>query len=341
MPPLPIHKQPAAHLAKAINKFMEAISYDKLLIDITMHLNHHIQNKDSTNIPDLHLTVTAQPPEDMESDEMVMAKSVSKWVGESIRILNTLSSYPSSSGSNGNNQKKRILFPNDFKSLKFGLVEIKSHTWINISEINYSVYKRSMDVHFNFNNKNSATFTEGTLYPVLQMDDIERMLDAAAESLKEYVVLLMEGMGLEQSAIQSARNSCPMFEPVWGAALNSISSAIYLTAYCRYLDWCNHKYDKHKTTHIMVQSSGSSTQPTSTSLSSVPMTSSSNATTYPSSDAMASSSARLSLDVQPEPSTKKSRIQSEDRREESKAKPKKVRANGSASGSKGKGSSHH
>ncbi|KAG2115617.1 hypothetical protein DEU56DRAFT_919331 [Suillus clintonianus] len=80
--PLPVHEQPAAHLAKAVNKFMEAIPYDKLLIDTTVHLNHRIQNKDSTNIPDLHLTVTAQPPEDIESDEMVVAKPVSKWVGE-------------------------------------------------------------------------------------------------------------------------------------------------------------------------------------------------------------------------------------------------------------------
>jgi hypothetical protein len=53
MPPLPIHEQPAAHLAKAVDNFTEAIPYDRLLIDVTMHLNHHIQNKDSTNIPDL------------------------------------------------------------------------------------------------------------------------------------------------------------------------------------------------------------------------------------------------------------------------------------------------
>jgi hypothetical protein len=73
----------AAHLEKAVNKFMEAIPYNKLLINITMHLNHCIHNKDSTNIPDLYLTITAQPPEDMESDEMAIAKLVSKWVGGS------------------------------------------------------------------------------------------------------------------------------------------------------------------------------------------------------------------------------------------------------------------
>lgn len=83
MPPLPIHEQPAAHLMKAVNNFTGAIPYNRLLINITMHLNHHIQNKDFTNIPDLHLTVTAQPPDDPGFDEMEIAKLISKWVGES------------------------------------------------------------------------------------------------------------------------------------------------------------------------------------------------------------------------------------------------------------------
>jgi hypothetical protein len=58
MPPLPIHEQPTAHLAKAINKFTDALPYDKLSIDITVHLNHCIQNKDTTNISNLHLIIT-------------------------------------------------------------------------------------------------------------------------------------------------------------------------------------------------------------------------------------------------------------------------------------------
>ena len=179
---------------------------------------------------------------------------------------------------------------------------------------------------------------------MLQMDDVEWMLSDAAESLKGYIISLMEGMALEEAAIQSACDSHPVFEPVWMAALNSISSAIYLTAYCRYLDWRNHKYDKHKTTHVNVQSSDSSTQLTSTSFSMIPMTSSSGATTSSSdamtssSDVMVSSSAGLSLDVQPEHSAKKSKIQPEGNCEGSKAKPKKKakpktdKANGNGKG---------
>ncbi|KAG1775073.1 hypothetical protein EV702DRAFT_1199670 [Suillus placidus] len=341
MPPLPVHEQPAAHLAKAINKWMEAIPYDKLLIDITMHLNYRIQNKDSTNIPDLHLTVTAQPPEDMESDEMAIAKSVSKWVGECglsldmncmVRKLSITcdghqdinyalvisfkerARWQQPKEENITAQQLRSAPPLDYeefipsrikKSLRFGPVELKSHIWIDISEVHYTVYKRGTDSHFDFNNKNAATFAEGTLYPTLQMDDVEWMLSDAAESLKGYIILLMEGMGLEESAIQSA-------------------------PYCRYLDWRNHKYDKHKTAHVNVQSSDSSTQQTSTSFSSILMTSSSDATTS-SSDGTVSTSAGLSLDVQPECSAKKSKIQPEGKCDESKVKPKK-KGNGKGKG---------
>ncbi|KAG1776905.1 hypothetical protein EV702DRAFT_1045915 [Suillus placidus] len=376
MPPLPVHEQPAAHLAKAVNKFTEAIPYDKLLIDITMHLNHRIQNKDSTNIPDLHLTVTAQPLEDMESDEMVVAKLVSKWVGECGLSSDTNCMVRKLSITYNGHQDIDYAFIISFKerarwkqpkegditiqqlrsapaldyeefipscikkSLKFGPVDIKSHTWIDISEVHYSVYKCGADGHFDFNNKNATTFAEGTLYPLLQMDNVARMLDNAAESLKGYIVSLMEGMGLEESAVQSARDSHPVFEPVWGAALNSISSAIYLTAYCRYLDWHNHKYDKRKATHVTIQQtpgSESSTQPMNTSPSSIPTTSSSSdLTTCPLSGATsASSSAGLSSDMQPECSAKKLKVQPEG--EGSKGKPKKE-AKAQASG-KGKGKS--
>ncbi|KAG2752783.1 hypothetical protein P692DRAFT_201802887 [Suillus brevipes Sb2] len=356
MPPLPVHEQPAAHLAKAMNKFTEAIPYDKLLIDITMHLNHCIQNKDPTNIPDLHLTVTAQPPEDMESDEIAVAKPVSKWVGES-----GLSSDTNCMPKEGdiNIQQLHLAPALDFKdfipshikkSLRFGPVDIMSHTWIDISEIHYSIFKRGTDGHFDFNNKDASTFAEGsglnsplqTLHPVLQMDNVECMLANAAESLKAYIVSLMEGMGLPEPAVKSAHDSHPMFEPSWGAALNSISSAIYLTAYCRYLDWCNHKYDKHKSMHVAIQQpAGSESSTTNTTLSSIPTTSSSSdPMTCPSSGVTSTSSFEstgLSFDAQPERLAKKSKVELEG--EGSKGKPKKemkVQVNESTS-TKGKG----
>ncbi|KAG1748828.1 uncharacterized protein EDB91DRAFT_1078974 [Suillus paluster] len=166
-----------------------------------MHLNHCIQNKDSMNIPDLHLTITAQPPEDMESDEMAIAKAVSKWVGEcgfssdmncTVRKLSItcnshrdinyafITSFEEQARwqqpKEGNIIAQQLcsaptldyeeFIPTHIKkSLKFGLVEIKSHIWIDISKVCYSVYKCGADGHFDFNNKNAATSTEGTLYP--------------------------------------------------------------------------------------------------------------------------------------------------------------------------------
>ncbi|KAG2028451.1 hypothetical protein BDR03DRAFT_988443, partial [Suillus americanus] len=173
MPPLTVHEQPAVHLAKAINKFTESIPYDKIMINITMHLNHHIQNKDSMNILDLHLTVTAQPPEDMESDEMPVAKPVSKWVGECglsldmncmvhklsitcdshqdidyafITSFKEQAQWQQPKEDNINAQQLHSASTLDYeefipscikKSLKFGLAEIKSHIWIDISEVCY------------------------------------------------------------------------------------------------------------------------------------------------------------------------------------------------------------
>ncbi|KAG2132154.1 uncharacterized protein EDB93DRAFT_1107984 [Suillus bovinus] len=181
--------------------------------------------------------------------------------------------------------------------------------------------------HFDFNNKDASTFAEGTLHPTLQMGDVERMLANTAKSLKGYIVSLMEGMGLEASVVKSAHDSHPVFEPSWGAALNSISSAIYLTAYCHYLDWCNHKYDKRKSMHVGIQqpsgSESTSSTTNATSLSSIPTTSSSSDPTTCTSSSMtsASSSTGLSFDAQPERSAKKSKFQPEG--EGSKGTPKK------------------
>ncbi|KAG0698407.1 hypothetical protein DFH29DRAFT_777440, partial [Suillus ampliporus] len=282
MPPLPVHEQPAAHLSKAINKFTDALPYDKLLIDVTVHLNHCIQNKDTTNIPDLHLTITIQPPEDNSADDIEIPKSASKWVGEcglssdydfmvwklsstcdghrdidltlimSFKERTRWQQPQETSVTAQNLRTSPALEYKDFiprrinKSLKFGPVIIHSHMWIDISEVRYTVFRCGTDGHFDFNSKSPDMFAEGTLYSVVQMSDVKSMLRDGANVLKGYIVSLMEGMSLEASAIQLVRESNPMFEPIWGAAVNQISSTIYLTTYCRYLDWRHHKYSKHK-----------------------------------------------------------------------------------------------
>jgi hypothetical protein len=389
MPPLPIHEQPAAHLSKAINKFTDALPYNKLLIDVTIHLNHRIQNKDTTNIPDLHLSVTIQPPEDDSADEIKIPKPASKWVGECglssdyefmvqklsgtcdghrdidlalIMAFKERANWQQPKETSITAQTLRTSPPLEYeefipscikKDLKFGPVNIHSHVWIDIGEVRYCVFRRGADGHFDFNNKNTDVFAEGvhlhrhhflisphalqTLYPTVQMSDVERMLKDGANSLKGYIVSLMEGMSVEASAIELVRQSNPVFEPVWGAAVNQISSAIYLTAYCRYLDWCHHKYSKCKISQDTVQTSGTGDQTTDASISelsdpmlvsSVPSTSSSGPTLF--------SSTGLLSDSHPEPLAKKAKTLEPQAKAKAKSTTKSNRTNAKG---KGKGKS--
>lgn len=200
MPPLPAHEQSITHISKAVNKFTDNLPYDKLLIDVTVRLNHRIQSKDTTNILDLHLTVTAHPPEDNGADGIEIPKSVSKWIGESGLSSDYNSMVRKLSGiCDGHKNidlalimsfKERTRFQQpketsvihlrtcpalayeEFiprriqKNLRFGPVIIHSHIWIDISEIRYTLFKCGAD-GFDFNNKNSERFAEGTLFPMV------------------------------------------------------------------------------------------------------------------------------------------------------------------------------
>ncbi|KAG2051494.1 hypothetical protein BDR06DRAFT_1010436 [Suillus hirtellus] len=324
MAPLPIHEQPTTHLFKAITKYTDAIPYDKRLIDVTLHLNHCMQNKDFTNIPDLQLLVAVHPPENDEDDdeaEIEILRPIIKWVGEcglssdDNSMIRKLRLMTDSSGETDPASKVLRASPTmdyeDFipcrikRSLRFGPVIIQSHIWIDMYEVRYTMFKCGADGHFNFNSKNAETFAERTIYPEIKMGDIEHVLSEAAESLKEYIISLIEGMGLEEPAIWSAHESHPVWDPIWEAALNQISTTVYLTAYCRYVDWHHHKYDKCKLPVTQAT--------TGTSLSSNPTTSSST-------DQPHTPSTGLSIDVEPECSVKRVKV---DNGKISKAKAKK------------------
>ncbi|KAG2115306.1 uncharacterized protein F5147DRAFT_649683 [Suillus discolor] len=240
MPPLPVHEQPAAHLSKAINKFMDALPYNKLLVHVTIHLNHHIQNKVTTNIPDLHLIVMIQLPEDDSSDDMEISKPVSKWIEE----CGLLSDYDFMV------QKLRIMCDGHHNIDLALIMSFKEQVrWQQPKETSIAAQTLSCSLQ--------------TLYPTVEMSDVKHMLRDGANMLKDYIISLMEGMSLEKSAIQLVHKYNPSFEPIWGAAVNQISSAIYLTAYCCYLDWCISQ---------TAQSLSTGDQNTTTSISSDPTT---------------------------------------------------------------------
>ncbi|KAG2356902.1 hypothetical protein BDR07DRAFT_1299211, partial [Suillus spraguei] len=345
MTPLPIHELPGSHLFKAIAKFTDGIPYDKQLIDVTLHLNHCMQNKDITNIPDLQLLVAVHPPDsdDDELDaEIEIPLPINKWVEEcrlssddnsmiwKLRMTTNSSretdytlmislrewdkwhqskedSLASKTLHAGPTVDYKEFIPRRIKkSLKYRPVIIHSHVWMDMSEVWYTMFKRGTDIHFDFNSKNQETFAEGTIYPEIKMDDIERMLSGAAERFKDYVVSLMEGIGLEESSIWSARKSYPM----WEAAVNQISTAVYLTAYCCYMDWHHHKYDKCKSSHQAVTQANTTASTSGTLLSSTNPTagSSSDPTTLSSSDEPHMPSTGLSIDVELECTVKKAKV---------------------------------
>ncbi|KAG2354118.1 hypothetical protein BDR07DRAFT_1382517 [Suillus spraguei] len=296
MTPLPIHEQPTTHLFKAVTKYTDGISYNKRLIDVTLHLNHCMQNKDFTNIPDLQLLVATHPPEGEDDEAKIeMLRPISKWVGnpkDNSVASQILRASPT--------LDHEDFIPHHIKkSLKFG--------------------PHGADNHFNFSSKNAETFTEGTIYPEIKMDNVECMLSEAAGSLKEYIISLLEGMGLEEPAIRSARESRPVWDPMREAVVNQISTAVYPTAYCRYVDWHHHRYDKRKSSHQEV------TQATSTSLLSSDPTagSSSNLTTSSSTDQLHMPSTGLLIDIEPAHLAKKAKV---DNRKVPKAKTKKSKS---------------
>ncbi|KAG1852754.1 hypothetical protein DFJ58DRAFT_841791 [Suillus subalutaceus] len=289
MTPLSIHEQPTTHLFKAVTKYTDGIPYNKQLIDVTLHLNHRMQNKDFTNIPDLW----QQSKDDSIASQILCASPTLDY---------------------------EDFIPHRIKkSLKFGPVTIHSHIWIDVAQVRYTMFKHSADGHFDFSSKNTETFAEETIYPEIKMDNVERMLSEAAGSLKEYIISLLEGMGSEEPAIRSARESRPVWDPMWEAAVNQISTAVYLTAYCRYVDWHHHIYDKCKSSHQEV------TQATSTSLllSDPTAGSSSNLTTSSSTDQPHTPSTGLLIDIELARLAKKAKV---DNRKVPEAKTKKSKS---------------
>ncbi|KAG1883114.1 hypothetical protein F4604DRAFT_1678022 [Suillus subluteus] len=329
MPPLPIYEKPAAHISKAINKYIDALPYNKLLIDITVHLNHCIQNKDTTNIPNLHLAITIQPPEDDSADDIEIPKPISKWVGESGLSSDYNFIVQKLSGMCDGHCDIDLTLIMSFK--EWTRWQQPKETSITAQTLRMSPtleYKEFIPAHIKKSLKlvqlsfilicgSTLVRFNTTLYPMVQMSDIKHMLRDGTNTLKEYIASLMEGMNLEASATQLVRESNPMFEPIWGAAVNQIYFTIYLTAYCHYLDWHYHKYSKHKIAHETAQSSSTSDQ-TTTSISSDPTLVSSDLSTSLSDLTVFSSTAHPEL-----PLAKKAKTQSaEEPKSKSKSKSK-------------------
>jgi hypothetical protein len=80
----------------------------------------------------------------------------------------------------------------------------------------------------------------------MNMSDVEQKLNQAAQKLRLDIIRLMEDMGADALAVQRARESHPVFDPMWEAACEQMSTAVCLSAYFRYLDWYGNEHNKRK-----------------------------------------------------------------------------------------------
>ena len=88
----------------------------------------------------------------------------------------------------------------------------------------------------------------------MNMSNIEQKLNQAAERLKLDLIVLMEDMGADALAVQRMHESHPVFDPMWEAACDQMSTAVCLSAYFRYLDWYSSKYSKCKGVAVQASS---------------------------------------------------------------------------------------
>ncbi|KAG1793316.1 uncharacterized protein HD556DRAFT_1308745 [Suillus plorans] len=219
MAPLPIHKQPTTHLFKAITRYTDTIPYDIRLID-----NNEDDDEAEIEIPRPIIKWVGECR--LSSDDNSMIRKLRLMTDSSreteYALMISLRERSQWQQPKDNSLASKVLRASptmdyeDFipchikRSLRFGPVIIQSHVWIDMCEVRYTVFKCGADSHFDFNSKNVQTFAEGTIYPEIKMGDIEHILSEAAKSLKEYIISLMEGMGLEEPAIQSVRESHPV-----------------------------------------------------------------------------------------------------------------------------------
>ncbi|KAG2753549.1 hypothetical protein P692DRAFT_20722432, partial [Suillus brevipes Sb2] len=169
------------------------------------------------------------------------------------------------SGSRMNREKFKSLVPPKTSDTMYGPVVVGGHNWLKLKAVRITVYlKDEASGKFQFDWRDPEHYAEGTLIPGVNMVDVDRLLNTSAANLKAEIISIMEEFGLEKSMIDQARGSKPKLPLNWSAAAMQMSSAICDTAFFRYVDWYNYKYNNKRkgatTTHTTEVSGESSSQ---------------------------------------------------------------------------------
>ncbi|KAG2157900.1 uncharacterized protein EDB93DRAFT_1246395 [Suillus bovinus] len=149
------------------------------------------------------------------------------------------------SGSWMNHEKFKSLVLPKTSDMMYGPVVVGGHNWLKLKVVRFTHY------------------AEGTLIPGMNMVDVDRLLNMSAANLKAEIISIMEKFGLEKSMIDKACDLKPKLPFNWSAAAMQMSSAVCDTAYFRYVNWYNYKYNnkcKGATTTHTTKVSGESSQ---------------------------------------------------------------------------------
>ncbi|KAG1871542.1 hypothetical protein F4604DRAFT_1681631 [Suillus subluteus] len=178
------------------------------------------------------------------------------------------------SGSLMNCEKFKSLVPPKTSDTMYGPVVVGGHNWLKLkassllvvfpTAVRITVYlKDEASGKFRFDWRDPEHYAEGTLIPGVNMVNVDRLLNMSAVNLKAEIISIMEEFRLEKSMIDKARDSKPKLLLNWSATAMQMSSAICDTAFFRYVDWYNYKYNnkcKGATTTHTTEVSGKSSQ---------------------------------------------------------------------------------
>ncbi|KAG0695547.1 hypothetical protein DFH29DRAFT_1005365 [Suillus ampliporus] len=164
-----------------------------------------------------------------------------------------------------NCEKFKSLVPPKTSDTMYGPVVVGGHTWLKLKAVRIMVFLKDEGLgKFQFNSRDPTHYAEGTLIPDVDMTNMDHLLNTSTANLKAKIITIMEGFRLKQSMIDKARNSKPELLLNWSAAAMQMSSAVCDTAYFRYLDWFNYKYNNKckgaTTAHTSTEVSGESSQ---------------------------------------------------------------------------------
>ncbi|KAG6369906.1 hypothetical protein JVT61DRAFT_13372 [Boletus reticuloceps] len=264
MAPYAIHEAPILHFSKRVDKMLSRLSLDDDNdVAIELHTNLAIDDGAATNliIPDFRL--------DLCSRRVARSPSVPFWVGEiglssgvplmrrqlvsaarmapeldfafmiSIRerarcsppIDHPLRSRPYLSYA----AFEHLIAVN---AAPLPPVVVEDICWAEIKSITFHCFLREDNDQFDFSGKGSLC-ARGTLFPNLEMDPVNAMLDQATRRLLSRIADTMQTLHVDATRIAYVRAACETtrFPVDWPSLLLDMQRALFSTAYSRCSVW--------------------------------------------------------------------------------------------------------